>query len=134
MAGKWTRCALAGALLLLGGCASQRVPSPVRDQPAAPIPANPARSESTAPAKPALTHYRCDQGLDFDVRFGDDEAELTFPTRGSETLARDAGGETPQQSVYSSTALKAEFGLGADGRGAKLNFADPPLQAHCTRD
>jgi hypothetical protein len=81
-----------------------------------------------------VAHYRCDQGLAFDVRFGADEAELTFPSRGSETLERDAGGETPQQTVYSSTKLKAEFGLGPDGRGAKLNFADPPLAANCRRE
>ena len=70
----------------------------------------------------------------FDLRFGDGSAELLFASREPEMLMRDAGGVTPRQTVYSSTKLKAEFGLDPGGRGAKLNFADPPLEVHCRRD
>ncbi|HEY8048334.1 MAG TPA: hypothetical protein VIE63_04120 [Ramlibacter sp.] len=86
------------------------------------------------PKQAALPHYTCDGGIAFDVRFGDDDAQLAFNSRPPETLLRDAGGVTPQQTVYSNTALKAEFGVDPGGRGAKLRFADPPLEANCTRD
>ena len=72
--------------------------------------------------------------LEFDVRFGDGSAELLFAARDPETVLRDAGGTTPQQTVYSSTKLKASFGLDPEGRGAKLNFVSPPAEARCTRD
>jgi hypothetical protein len=54
--------------------------------------------------------------------------------RGTETLLRDAGGLTPQQTVYSSTKLKAEFGLEPAGRGAKLSFLAPALEAKCVKE
>jgi hypothetical protein len=49
-------------------------------------------------------------------------------------LLRDAGGTSPTHTVYSSTRIKAEFGLDPAGRGARLNFSAPPLQARCVRD
>lgn len=134
MASGWSRCALAGALLLLGGCAPHSLPAPAPAQPAVPQPPAPAASAPAPPRPPALPHYRCDQGLAFDVRFGDGDAQLLFASRESETLLRDAGGVTPQQTVYSSTKLKAEFGLDPDGRGARLNFTDPPREAQCRRE
>jgi hypothetical protein len=68
------------------------------------------------------------------VRFDDGSAQIDAGVQGSETLLRDAGGVTPQQTVYSSTRLKAEFGLGADGREALLHYVSPALEAHCTKD
>ncbi|HUR90441.1 MAG TPA: hypothetical protein VMZ74_15250 [Ramlibacter sp.] len=81
-----------------------------------------------------LPHYRCDGGLEFDVRFGDGSAELLFAGRDPETVLRDAGGTAPQQTVYSSTKLKAAFGLDPQERGAKINFVSPASEARCTRD
>lgn len=60
--------------------------------------------------------------------------DLLFATREPETLLRDAGGTSPEQVVYSSTALKAEFGLVPDGRGVKLNFVTPAMSATCMRE
>jgi hypothetical protein len=89
---------------------------------------------AAAPAsKPQPPHYRCDGGLEFDVRFGDGSAELLFASREPQTLLRDAGGTSPEHTVYSNTSAKAEFGLGTDGREAKLNLVSPPLQARCVR-
>jgi len=99
-------------------------------EPPAPAP-SPAPAE---PAKPKLPHFRCDNNVEFDMRFIDGSAELTFANREPATLLRDAGGTTPQETVYSSTDLKANFGLEPGGRGAKLNFAAPPLEARCLRD
>ncbi|MEJ6021503.1 hypothetical protein [Ramlibacter sp. PS4R-6] len=114
---------LFSAVLLLGGCASSP-PAVVAPAPAAP----PAPPPPVAVAKPP--HYRCEGGLEFDVRFGDGSAELLFAAREPETLLRDAGGTTPQQTVYSNTSAKVEF----DGRDARLNLVAPPLQARCVRD
>jgi len=91
---------------------------------------------SPAPAATArpLPHYRCDHDIEFTVRFGDDTATVDAGSRGSELLLRDAGGLTPQQTVYSNPQLRAEFGLGASGGEAVLHYLSPPLVAHCLRD
>jgi hypothetical protein len=73
--------------------------------------------------------------MEFNVRFADDSAMLeSAPPLGSETLLRDAGGVTPQQTVYSNARMRAEFGLGASGREAIVRMPSPPLLAHCVRD
>lgn len=77
--------------------------------------------------------FRCEHGINFQVRFVDDSA-LLDGAGGSEVLFRDAGGQGPQQTVYSSPRLRAEFGLGAQGREAQLNYPLLPLNARCVRD
>ena len=122
------------AVLLLGGCAAPASPpAPPPPAPAAvytpaPPPAIPA------PAVAELPRYRCEDGIEFTVRFGEGTAELDIAGKGRQTLLRDAGGVTPQQTVYSSTKLKALFGLDPSGRGAKVNFVSPPIEVRCTRD
>lgn len=118
-------------LLVLAGCASQR-PAPAPSTPPAPPPEPVAPPPPPAPPPPrsALPHFRCDNDLAFSARFGDGSVDLDLGERGTETLLRDAGGTTPQQAVYSSTSMKAEF----DGDQATLRFVSPPVTAHCTRD
>jgi hypothetical protein len=70
----------------------------------------------------------------FTVRFANGTATIDAGPRGTETLLRDAGGLTPQQTVYSSTRMRAAFGLGPDGRGARLNFLSPGLEVTCVRE
>lgn len=77
--------------------------------------------------------WRCEHGIEFRVRFVDDSA-LIDGSRGSELLFRDAGGQGPQQSVYSNAKMRAEFGLGATGREALLGYPALPLKARCVRD
>lgn len=106
---------------------------------AAPSAAPAASAPSSAPASGgsaagAAPHYRCDNGTEFTVRFGDDSAIVDSGPRGREALPRDAGGATPQQTVYSNTRMRAEFGLGESGRDALLRYAQPPQLAHCVRD
>jgi hypothetical protein len=76
--------------------------------------------------------YRCDQGTDFSVRFVDDSA-IIDSSRRNEVLLRDAGGATPQQTVFSNTRVKAEFGLGEGGREAVLRYAAQPLVLRCVK-
>jgi len=76
--------------------------------------------------------YRCDNGLQFTVAFADDAAKLKGG-RGDEVLLRDAGGQGAE-TVYSNPRLRAEFGLGANGREAALQYLQPPLMARCQRD
>ena len=83
---------------------------------------------------PPPPHFRCDHGIEFTVRFDDGTAQIDAGPQGSDTLLRDAGGVTPQQTVYSSTRVKAEFGLGDQGREAVLHYVSPPLEAHCTKN
>lgn len=77
--------------------------------------------------------YRCEHGVEFTVRFIDDNA-LLDGSRGHELLYRDAGGQGDQQTVYSNERVRAEFGLGASGREAVLRYPLLPLVARCVRD
>ena len=83
---------------------------------------------------PGSPRYRCEHGIAFSVRFVDDTALLDAGTRGYDVLSRDAGGLTPQQTVYSNPRMRAEFGLGASGREAILRYPLLPLVARCLRD
>lgn len=82
----------------------------------------------------ALPRYRCEHGIEFTVRFVDDSALLDAGVRGYDILYRDAGGLTPQQTVYSNPRTRAEFGLGASGRETILRYPLLPLAARCVRD
>lgn len=77
--------------------------------------------------------YRCEHGIEFTVRFIDDSAVIDS-AGASDVLFRDAGGVTPQQSVYSNARVRAEFGLGGSGREAVLRYPQLPLAARCVRD
>ena len=116
----------------IAGCATPAPPvaltPAVPDAQAAPAPAAPVASAT------GLAHFSCEQGLAFDAKFGDGSVELLFASRGAQVLQRDAGGTTPQQTVYSSTDAKVEFGLGAEGRQAKLNLVSPPVETRCVRE
>ena len=77
--------------------------------------------------------YRCEHGIDFSVRFVDDSAVIES-SKASDVLFRDAGGQGPSQRVYSSTRMRAEFGLGSAGREAVLHYPLLPLVARCVQD
>jgi hypothetical protein len=108
------------ATLWLSGCAPLSLSSEPR-----------AAGQEQLPGTP---RYRCDQGIAFTVRFEDGTAVVDAGQRGSEVLLRDAGGATPQQTVYSNPRMRAEFGLGTSGREAMLRYASPPLAAHCIQE
>jgi hypothetical protein len=121
---------------VLWGCidtAPAALPAPTSPDPSTP-PAVPAGPAEPASAGVSLDHYRCDEGIGFTVRFADDSATIDAGPFGSDTLLRDAGGTSPQQKVYSSARMRAEFGLGASGREAILRYPLAPLVAHCVRD
>ena len=88
---------------------------------------------TTVPTGPALPRYRCEQNVEFTVRFVDDTALLDAGARGYDVLNRDAGGLTPQQTVYSNSRMRAEFGLGASGSEAILRYPLLPLVVRCVR-
>ena len=77
--------------------------------------------------------YRCEQGIEFSVKFVDDSA-LIDSSRGYHVLLRDAGGQGEGQTVYSNAVVRAEFGLGAGGREAVLGYPLLPLVVRCVRD
>lgn len=113
---------LAAAAAALWGCTT-----PPPSAPAVP-PATPAGPTAS------LARYRCEHSIDFTVRFVDDSAMVDAGPRGSDVLLRDAGGATPQQTVYSNPRMRAEFGLGVSGREAIVRYPQVPLVAHCVRD
>ena len=82
---------------------------------------------------PTGQRYRCEQGIEFSVKFVDDSA-LIDSSRGFNVLFRDAGGQGEGQTVYSNAVMRAEFGLGADGHEAVLRYPLLPLVVRCVRD
>ena len=102
--------AMAFALLLLAGCATGNFGNSSTGQ-----------------------RYRCEQGIEFSVKFVDDSA-LLDSSRGYHVLLRDAGGQGEGQTVYSNAVVRAEFGLGAGGREAVLRYPLLPLVVRCGRD
>jgi len=116
----------AGALLGCVAAPPATAPTPAPAPAAAPVP--PASSAAS------LQRYRCDQNFEISVRFMDDSAVIDAGSRGNDVLLRDAGGVTPQQTVYSNPRLRAEFGLGASGREATLRYLAPQLVVNCVKD
>ena len=102
--------AMAFALVLLTGCAAGNLGSSSAGQ-----------------------RYRCEQGIEFSVKFVDDSA-LIDSSRGYNVLFRDAGGQGEGQTVYSNAVVRAEFGLGAGGREAVVRYPLLPLVVRCVRD
>ena len=84
------------------------------------------------PSASELTHYRCDGGPEFTVRFADGSAILKG-ARGDDVLLRDAGGQGAQ-TIYSNPRMRAEFGLGAGAREAVLHYPVAPLVTRCVRE
>lgn len=117
------------ALAVLSACTS--VPPAAAPAAAVPSPAAPA-PPAAGPAATAPS-YRCDHDIAFTAHFSQDAVTVDAPGRGRDVLLRDAGGVTPQETVYSNERLKAEFGLGAGGNEAILRYVEPALVAHCTR-
>jgi hypothetical protein len=127
---------LALRVAVLWGCAAAApaaLPAPASAAPSA-SPVAPAGWAEPAGPGASLDHYRCDEGVAFTVRFADDAATIDAGPFGSDVLLRDAGGTTPQQTVYSNARVRAEFGLGTSGREAILRYPLAPLVAHCVRD
>ena len=102
--------AMAFALVLLTGCAAGNLGS-----------------------SPTGQRYRCEQGIEFSVKFVDDSA-LNDSSRGYNVLLRDAGGQGEGQTVYSNAVVRPEFGLGAGGREAVLRYPLLPLVVQCGWD
>jgi hypothetical protein len=114
------------ASVMLWGCASEPAPTAV--------PTASTSAPGTASPAASLPNYRCEHNIEFSARFVDDTAVLDVGSRGREVLLRDAGGLTPQQTVFSNDRLRAEFGLGPTGRDAILRYLSPPLVANCVRE
>jgi len=120
---------------VLAGCSAR--PVPVREQPpagsvppaAAQLP--PATPQQAAPTADAL-RWRCEDGLQLHGRRVGDDLHLEGLAAGPVVLLRDAGGLTPQQSVYSSAQARLALGLGSDARDAVLQLLQPaPREVRC---
>jgi len=131
--------ALLAAIGLCGCAAPSVAAAPVtsaeqQDAASAPtradVPAQPPTAQAgSGPARP--WNYRCDGGLEFNVHFGDGVATVDGPPGGAQVLLRDAGGATPQQTVYSNERMRVEFGLGEAGREAIVREAGATDGVHC---
>ncbi len=124
----FTRIPAACMVAALAGCAAVPAPAP----PAAPP--QPAPIAAEVPAEPGAWRYRCEQGLAISVQLASDSATVDAGLRGKEVLLRDAGGLTPRHTVFSNPRLRAEFGVGTDGREAVLHWLQPRAESlRCSR-
>jgi hypothetical protein len=117
---------------VLAGCATREPAAPAVPPPVtAPVPASTSVSSAEV-AAPGTFKLRCDDGLELRLRMLQDEVHVEGLPTGREVLLRDAGGVTPQQSVFSSPRVRAEFGLGAQASEAVVHLLQPaPRDLHC---
>ena len=127
---------IAAGLAACAGSVPQKEATPVAQPPqpqpvvVEPEPQPPAPVVVEAPG----TRYQCADGTTVRVLFAADTVQVEGLTGGTELLLLDAGGLTPQQSVFTGPRLRAEFGLGADGRGAAFHPLQPAAgPVHCRR-
>lgn len=125
--------AIALAAAVVGACTSTPPASPEPPVPPTAPAAAAAPGAARSPGAASGPRYRCDHGIAFTVQQGEDSVTIDAGPRGRQMLLRDAGGVTPQHTVYSNDRLKAEFGLGA-GNEAILRYQEPPLVARCVRE
>ena len=133
--------AATGMLLLAAGCASVDLPPPaapaLRTDTAPPQIVPGAQPDVKPGADSSATDgapYACDNGVTVRARFREDTLTLSGLAHGEETLLRDAGGVTPEQTVWSNDRLRAEFGLPPAGQGAVLHLLQPEASTlHCQR-
>lgn len=122
------------ASLVLAGCAAGVPPRAIEPVPAPQAPASrpvPQPPEAAAMDGQVL-QLRCDDGSVVRVRFEGDSALLEGLPSGPQELLRDAGGVTPINTVWSNRHLRAEFGIGDDGRHVLLHPIEPAgATLHC---
>jgi len=121
-------CANAPAATAAADVPHENKPAEASARPDAPAQAATAQAGS-GPARP--WNYRCDGGLEFNVHFGNGVATVDGAPGGAQVLLRDAGGATPQQTVYSNERMRVEFGLGEAGREAIVREAGATDGVHC---
>jgi hypothetical protein len=130
-----TRFLAGGLAAALCGACAVRAPAPPGPPVTQPAPTPPGEAPATAPRPADAVTYRCGAGLALSVRAAQDTVEVDGLPQGPELLLRDAGGVTPQQTVFSNPRLRVEFGLGPDGREATLHRLQPPApDLQCRRD
>lgn len=124
---------IAAATLLVAGCAAVEPPPTVKPVPDA-DPSPPRVQPRAEPPAVEGSPYACDNDLTVHARFANDTVTLAGLPQGEEVLLRDAGGVTPEQTVWSNERLRAEFGLPPGGAGAVLQLLQPQaLTLHCQR-
>lgn len=126
------------AAALMAGCAIRPVAGP---PPApAPAPAAPTVAPDPAPAvaepppsSPSTASYDCTDGTRLRVLPQGDVLVVEDLPGGPYRLGRDAGGFTPEHTVWSGPQLRVELGLGARGDVALVQSLYPPQTVECRK-
>lgn len=120
---------IVATLLSLGGCTQSGWSPPEISRST-----NSPRDAGEAGAQ----RYLCGEGVRF-TAWVNDESALLDGDWGKATLLRDAGGQG-LATVYSNRTLRAEFGLGSNGRNAQLHeltgldSSRLPMRLSCQRE
>ena len=121
---------------LVAGCATRPAPEPIPAPapPSAPVVApDPAPVAEPAPPSPATTSYECGDGTRLRVLPQGDVLVVEELPGGPYRLGRDAGGFTPEHTVWSGPQLRVELGLGPKGDVALVQSLYPPHTVECRR-
>ena len=122
---------IVAAVLGLAGCAQGWNPPEIGRSTSSPRESSDARDADAQ-------RYLCDESVRFTAAVNDESALLDGDW-GKATLLRDAGGQGLAR-VYSNRNLRAEFGLGPDGRTAELHeltgldSSRTPMHLSCRRE
>lgn len=121
---------------LLAGCATRPAPEPIPAPEPAPAPVvAPDPAPIAEPASPSLptTSYECGDGTRLRVLPQGDVLVVEELPGGPYRLGRDAGGFTPEHTVWSGPQMRVELGLGPKGDVALVQSLYPPHTVECRR-
>jgi hypothetical protein len=123
------------AAALVAGCATRPMPAP--DPVPAPAPPaaapDPAPAPAPPPSSPDTASYECGDGTRLRVLPQGDVLVVEELPGGPYRLGRDAGGFTPEHTVWSGPQLRVELGLGPKGEVALVQSLYPPQTVECRR-
>lgn len=123
------------ASALVAGCATRlpQTPPPEPQPPAvAPDPVS-APAPEPPPSSPDAGIYECGDGTRLRVQPQGDVLVVEDLPGGPYRLGRDAGGFTPEHTVWSGPQLRVELGLGPKGEVALVQSLYPPHTVECRR-
>ena len=130
--------AVLAAAALMAGCAirpvAERSPASTPAEPAAPaIAPDPAPVAEPPSSSPFTASYDCGDGTRLRVLPQGDVLVVEELPGGPYRLGRDAGGFTPEHTVWSGPQLRVELGLGLKGDVALVQSLYPPHTVECRR-
>ena len=121
------------AVAWVAGCAMRPPPAPDPVPAPPPVAAEPAPAAAPPPSLTDSASYECGDGTRLRVQPQGDVLVVEDVPGGPYRLGRDAGGFTPEHTVWSGPQLRVELGLGPKADVALVQSLYPPHTVECRR-